>query len=89
MLEKRSGGSEGLVLLLNFGGLVLTPDASGAGFHPRPLTVYHHRRAVHIGQPTSIRSPFRMANVVAGATNFAAYLTTRHVLPFDNGVVLG
>ncbi len=75
--------------LLNLGGLVLTTDATCTGLDSLTLSVYHHCCAMHIGQPTSVRSPFRMANIVAGASDFTAYLTTRHVLPFYNGVSLG
>jgi hypothetical protein len=87
VLGKNSGGSaRGL---LDLGGLVLGTDATRAGLDPLTLSVYHHCRAMHIGQPTSVRSPFRMANIVAGASDFTAYLTTRHILPFYNGVSLG
>ena len=75
--------------LLDLGGFVLTTDTTCASLYPLPLPVYHHCCAMHIGQPTSIRSPLRMADIVAGASDFTAYLTTRHVLPFYNGVSLG
>ena len=74
---------KGPTALPDTGGFVLAPDAPGASLHPHSLALDHHGCPLDIGKPAGVGASLGVANVVAAAANLAAYLTTRHGLPFD------